>query len=1249
MQKIYAQCGSPGSRVQTSSGTVFWSQIAALTSCSSSLTTNGGTYTGDVFINIPNGTTLIIDVDDLIIYGNLDITNNGSNCIVQIPPGNNLTVVGSMGNASNNNVVYQVGEGAVLVVTGTLTGRNNNQVSGAVNGSGTISAGVFDFGGEINCGAAGCPTLSVTTCNEPGTACASNNGGSGTCASSTGGVVTPNQSTCGTSIDPSLITNSGYSGVILRWESSIDGGNTWTGLSPITPTYDPPVVTTSTLFRTVSLNSSPIPCNSYSVPASISVGTAGTPATPSGPSSVCSNSSGISYFVAGVVGAQTYEWSYSGTGVTITGNTNSVTLSFASGATSGNLRVRAVNGCGNGNWSPNRSITVGSASVPSVNQPANQTVCNGSATAAVTFTGTNATTYTWTNNNTSIGLSSGATGNISVFNAVNIGPNPTVSQITVTPSNATCSGSPKTFTYTVNPSASGIAAVSISAIPGNAICSGSSVTFTPTPINGGIAPTYSWRLNGAVVASGPDYTNANLANGNTVSCTMTSNACVSTLTANSNTITMTVTPSVTPTITVSQSNTFCDGPVFSASIGNGGASPSYQWQRNNIIVGSNSSSFSPVNLTDGDIITCVLSSSATCATPASVSASVTAGASNITWNGSLSNVWNVAGNWSSGTIPGKNNSVSIPGGLSRYPVISANAEVYNFTIAAGGSVTLNNGILLNIYGNYTQNGTMPSNGGIIQLISCGGTSGRVHTLSSDNGTTLTFSNLTLNDAAGAILSSNASITDILTLSNGTLTNQSSRFAFLSTVSKTAAIAPITGGSFIGNITMQRIAPGGVTGWSWLGSPVTNATLDDWYNNNTEIFMSGFPGASTSFGAGSNWVSVYTYNESSNAYVAPTAISNALVNGRGYWVYLGNEATTTQNILFDVSGSPKTGNTNFSVTYTPSGGNGFNLIANPYPSAINWASSAWTKTNISNYIYTFNADINNYAIYGYNPSTQTSDSTNGGTRFIPSSQGFMVKANGSPVLIATESVKAPNAQPSFLRSAGGFKTDEIRVSVSKTGSAIADECLLKFNEDQEMSLPKIIPPGESENVNVYFIHGHKKVSLMNMSKIDAEFSLPIKVDASKAGVYSLHISNVKQAFDGLHSSDIYEELVLEDVATKEMIPFHGQPIDVTISRDGECKQFVLRTRLLADGLSDSRVFDVLDVQFSDGKFFANAELQEEVSVCADVYNTLGQVVKHADKIRVQKGNLLFDTVDLKEGCYVFVLLAGSHRYTSMFVK
>ncbi len=74
---------------------------------------------------------------------------------------------------------------------------------------------------------------------------------------------------------------------------------------------------------------------------------------------VSSGQSNVSYSVSSVSNATSYGWEYSGTGVTVNnGTTNSITIDFASNATSGNLTVWGVNSCGNGTVSASFPITV---------------------------------------------------------------------------------------------------------------------------------------------------------------------------------------------------------------------------------------------------------------------------------------------------------------------------------------------------------------------------------------------------------------------------------------------------------------------------------------------------------------------------------------------------------------------------------------------------------------------------------------------------------------------------------------------------------------------------------------------------------------------------------------------------------------------------------------------------------------------------------------------------------------------------
>jgi PKD-like domain/Secretion system C-terminal sorting domain len=170
-----------------------------------------------------------------------------------------------------------------------------------------------------------------------------------------------------------------------------------------------------------------------------------------------------------------------------------------------------------------------------VNVVTSQVVCNATPTTAITFSSPTiggTIVYNWTNNNTSIGLGASGIGNIPTFTATNTTTAPVTATITVTPSytnaGVTCVGTPRTYTYTVNPVAT------VSALINQVVCNASpttTVTFTSPTIGGTIV--YNWTNNNTSIGLGA----SGIGNIPTFTATNTTTAPV--------TATITVTPSYT--------------------------------------------------------------------------------------------------------------------------------------------------------------------------------------------------------------------------------------------------------------------------------------------------------------------------------------------------------------------------------------------------------------------------------------------------------------------------------------------------------------------------------------------------------------------------------------------------------------------------------------------------------------------------------------------------------------------------------
>jgi N-acetylneuraminic acid mutarotase len=167
-----------------------------------------------------------------------------------------------------------------------------------------------------------------------------------------------------------------------------------------------------------------------------------------------------------------------------------------------------------------------------------------------------------------------------------------------------------------------IAAPVVSILSPPTICSDVITEFTAEPVNGGTAPAYQWKKNGADVGTNSNkYSDNTLETGDVLSVEMTSNReCLSSPTA-TGTLDVSVTRSVTPTLQISVTPSTLVGPgsvvYLSSTATNAGTAPVYEWRKNDTPIGT-TNAFSISSLQNGDVVTAKLTSNASCAKPSTV-------------------------------------------------------------------------------------------------------------------------------------------------------------------------------------------------------------------------------------------------------------------------------------------------------------------------------------------------------------------------------------------------------------------------------------------------------------------------------------------------------------------------------------------------------------------------------------------------------------------------------------------------------
>ena len=157
---------------------------------------------------------------------------------------------------------------------------------------------------------------------------------------------------------------------------------------------------------------------------------------------------------------------------------------------------------------------------------------------------------------------------------------------------------------------------------GTSWCSGKPAVFRTNITNGGMTPMYEWQVNGQVVGSSVDtYLTAQLLDGDQVRCRLTSSLkCPSPVTVTSNTLTMTINQTTKSSIVISPNpdSVICDNTEVTmyAFYTNAGPTPSFQWMLNGAdIPGETKGTLKTTGLSNGDMIQCRFTSSATCVFP----------------------------------------------------------------------------------------------------------------------------------------------------------------------------------------------------------------------------------------------------------------------------------------------------------------------------------------------------------------------------------------------------------------------------------------------------------------------------------------------------------------------------------------------------------------------------------------------------------------------------------------------------------
>jgi len=255
---------------------------------------------------------------------------------------------------------------------------------------------------------------------------------------------------------------------------------------------------------------------------------------------------------------------------------------------------------------------------------------------------------------------------------------------------------------------------------------------------------------------------------------------------------------------------------------------------------------------------------------------------------------------------------------------------------------------------------------------------------------------------------------------------------------------------------------------------------------SSILYSGNPG----------WI--YKYNEPANNWVNMWGLLEDVQIGYGYSLnYLNNQILSFNS----TNTNPFNVNATVAPTITFTNGNGWNLVGNPFTSAINWLGSGWTKTNIDNAIYFYNGT-------GYSQFVGGVGTPEGTTSFIPVTQGFFVHANAASPRLTIPKASAVHNNQQYYKEADVI--DNI-LRLALIGNGYSDEAVIRFHNEATSSFDADFDAYKlmsmNSGVGQIFSKGDVEYSINSMSELTSSVEVPVSLLIGVSGEYTISASDL----------------------------------------------------------------------------------------------------------------------------------------------
>ncbi|MCX6306912.1 MAG: T9SS type A sorting domain-containing protein [Bacteroidetes bacterium] len=425
----------------------------------------------------------------------------------------------------------------------------------------------------------------------------------------------------------------------------------------------------------------------------------------------------------------------------------------------------------------------------------------------------------------------------------------------------------------------------------------------------------------------------------------------------------------------------------------------------------------------------------------------------------------------------------------------------------------------------------------------------------------------------------------------------------------------------GSATVERylttcVGSTGSSCWHYVASPLTSAVsnvfLGDylrWYN--------------TSIGA---WSSEYTQTNYPLTVMKGFAISEQGSVGPNFHT----------NHYF--TGVLNTEASTYPLALTGTTGGGYNLVGNPYPSAIDIEAAGIAWTNVASKVWYLEKSSGTYLAYPKGGAGAT------GSQFIPPMQAFFVYANA-----ASASVTFPNSArvhnnsvPFYKEAQAPNDVDVLYLKAQGNGRESYDLASVVFRDyatrkyDDAYDAQKIY--GDAQTPQLYTLsEDNVNLTINSLPYTDKSATIPLNLQIFENGTgsYAVTASNLQSFRSGTI-------ITLEDKKEAKTQELTSNPVYNFTYTDGDAPaRFLLHFMNPYFGIDDAGKNNMLVYSYKHDVYVKDRSGNPRAGQLY-LYNMMGQEIARKPVANIQLNKFTFD---LPEGYYVVRVITNDNTYNA----